>query len=133
MTKNYVVKIGNSYRYRRRVPKEVAHLDKRSEVKISLKTKDPNIASIKADIFNDQIETFWKALIHSNSSTNINEKYEITKQLAMAHGFAYKTTDQIAASTLNEIIERLSTKITTKVEAEAIFEPLPIESRSRIK
>lgn len=121
MSANYIVKIGGFYRYRRRVPKEVSHLDKRKEVKISLKTKDFNKAVIKATIYNEQIEIFWKSLIVSDDSNNLNEKYELATQLAKSYGFAYKTTDQISTSALNEITDRLLTKINTQQEVEAIL------------
>ena len=81
---NYIVKINNCYRYRRWVPSYVSHLDKRKEVKISLKTKDPKLAMIRAEIYNSQIENFWKALIHSGNTENLMEKYRIAVQLAQA-------------------------------------------------
>ena len=121
MSANYIIKVGDCYRYRRRVPKEVAHLDQRKEVKISLKTKDYSSALIKANIYNDQIEMFWKSLIVSGHSNNLNEKYDIATQLAKSYGFAYKTTDQISTSALNEITDRLSTKMNSQQEVEAIL------------
>lgn len=108
MSANYVVKIGNSYRYRRRVPSEVAHLDSRKEVKVSLKTKDYRTALIKANIYNDQIEEFWRSLVSSNNKGNFDQRYQIAVQLAKAYGFTYKTSEQIATSPLMDITERLS-------------------------
>ena len=108
MPSDYIVKVGDCYRYRRRVPVEVAHLDHRKEVKISLKTKDLKIARIRADIYDDQIEGFWKSLIHADGSNDFVQKYLAAVRLAKAHGFAYKTTEQIAAASLTEITERLS-------------------------
>ena len=108
MSSNYIVKVGDCYRYRRRVPAEVAHLDKRREVKISLKTKDPKIAQIRADIYNDQMESFWQSLVLSSNPGDFDQKYLAAVQLAKAHGFAYKTSEQVAASALNEITERLA-------------------------
>ncbi len=108
MSPNYLVKVGDCYRYRRRVPAEVAHLDPRKEVKISLKTRDLKTAQIKANIFNDQIESFWKSLIHSNNLKDFDQKYVAAVQLAKSYGFAYKTSEQVASSALSEITERLS-------------------------
>lgn len=121
MSVNYIIKIGNNYRYRRRVPEEVSHLDKRKEVKISLKTKDYNTAIIKADIYNQQMEIFWKSLIASGSSENINEKYDLAVQLAKSYGFAYKTPEQISTSALNEITDRLLIKTKNRNEIEAVL------------
>ena len=59
--------------------------------------------------------------MQSGSSVNRLQKYKVAVQLAKAHGFAYKTADQIAASTLDEIIGRLSTEIKTEQHAEALY------------
>lgn len=107
MLSDYLVKIGNNYRYRRRVPKVVSHLDPRKEIKISLKTSDLKTARIRADIYNNQMETFWKSLIDSNSLENFDARYLLAVQLAKSYGFAYKTPEQIAASTLGEITQRI--------------------------
>lgn len=118
---NYILKVGDWYRYRRRVPAEVQHLDNRKEVSFSLKTNDFQTAQIRASIYNDQMENFWKSLVYSGHSKDLNEKYEIAVQLAQAYGFAYKTSEQIAASALSEITERLSVKVNNQREAEAIL------------
>ncbi|MCG8483567.1 MAG: hypothetical protein MJA31_09690 [Clostridia bacterium] len=108
MSSNYLMKVGDWYRYRRRVPAEVAHLDLRKEVQISLKTKDDRVALIRADIYNDQIENFWKSLIHSDNVNDLDHKYLAAVKLAKAHGFAYRTSEEVAASALIEITQRLS-------------------------
>lgn len=99
----------------------VAHLDKRKEITISLKTKSKNEAIVRADIYNTHIESFWKALIDTGTEKDLNKKYLAAVSLAKAHGFAYKTTEQIAASSLNEIVARLQTDFKTKEHAEAIL------------
>lgn len=108
MSGNYVVKVDDWYRYRRRVPKFIAHLDSRKEIKISLETQDPKVARIRADIYNDQIENFWKSLINSKDLNDFDQKYLTAVQLAKAHGFAYKTAEEVAASALAEITQRLA-------------------------
>lgn len=122
MATNYVYKRGKKYTYRRRVPAHLSQVDPRSEVVISLKTEDENEANIRASIYNDKVEAFWKALLQDGSNKeSFNDKYRTAVQLAKTHGFAYKTTDQIAASTLNEIIERLSYDLGNKAHAEALL------------
>ena len=121
MPNNYVYKRGMKYTYRRRVPSHLSGVDPRREVVISLKTEDENEANIRASIYNDQVEAFWKALLQSNSQENFDEKYQTAVQLAKTHGFAYKTTDQIAASTLNEIVKRLSFDLSSDIQAEALL------------
>lgn len=107
MVIDYIQKRGKWYSYRRRIPAHVAHLDERREIKISLKTQSHKEAMIRAAIYNDEIEKFWKALIQSGSAQNKMQKYRAAVQLAKAHGFAYRSSDQIAISALNEIIERI--------------------------
>ena len=118
---NYICKIGHRYYYRRRVPEYVKHLDKRNDIKISLKTTDRREACAKALIYNDHMESFWKSLIRSGGSEQASQKYRASVALAKAHGFVYKTTHEIAESPLEEIIERLSAKITSSSQAEAIL------------
>ncbi|MEM9299157.1 MAG: DUF6538 domain-containing protein [Bacteroidota bacterium] len=121
MSKKYVYKRGNKFQYRRRVPLHLAELDHRNEVVISLKTCDESEALIRAAIYNDQIEAFWKALIQTGSQENFEEKYQAAVTLAQTHGFAYKTPQEIAASNLNEIVARLKADVNQQVKAESLL------------
>ncbi len=121
MSSNHVYKRGNKYVYRRRVPTYVQHLDKRKEVKISLKTDDYKEATLRAVIYDQQIEDFWKSLVHSDHQANFDEKYQAAVKLAQSYGFAYKTTEQVASSSLEEIVKRLSTDLDHKTKAEALL------------
>ena len=121
MLGDYIHKRGSKYIYRRRVPKYVSKLDNRKEIKLSLKTDNYEEALVRARIYNEQMETFWRALLQSGKSSNANEKYIAAVKLARAYGFTYKTADQVASSTINEIIERLSVDIRTSEQAEAIL------------
>ncbi len=121
LTRNYVQKRGNKFIYRRRVPKEAAHLDPRSEVKIALKTDNYQEALIRSAIHNQQIENFWADLIYSKNTPDFNKSYKDAVLLARAHGFAYKTIDQISVSNLSEIVQRLSVDVSSEQKAEAIL------------
>ncbi len=121
MIDHYLHKRGDWYQYRRRVPGHVAHLDGREQVKISLKTKDRNKALLKAGIYNDHIENFWKALVNSGNADNLDEKYKAAVQLAKSYGFAYKTAEQIAQSSINEIVERITATRDNQPSVEAVL------------
>ena len=121
MTVNYVQKRGNKFIYRRRVPKEVAHLDPRREIKIALKTKDYQEALIRSAIHNQQVENFWTDLMHSKDVPDFNKRYKDAVQVARAHGFVYKTIDQISASNLSEIVQRLSVDVSSEQKVEALL------------
>ena len=121
MSSDYIYKRGGKYIYRRRIPKHLSELDKRKEVKLSLKTSDYSEAVVRARIYNEQIEALWRALMQSGKSSNSNEKYKAAVKLARVYGFTYKTADQIASSTLNEIVERLASDIQTPQQADALL------------
>lgn len=121
MGKIYIIKRGQKYYYRRRVPGEVKHLDKRNEVKISLKTEDYNQALLKAGVYNEHIENFWRSLVLSGQVYNIEQKYQTAVQIAKSYGFAYKTAEQIATAQLEEVVERLSYKNPSEIEAAALL------------
>lgn len=119
--KGYIVKRGDWYQYRRRVPNPVAHLDKRKEIKISLKTKDYNQAFMRSAIYNEQIEQYWKALIQSGKTDNALTQYKATVQLAQSLGFAYRTTHELATASLQELIERVRYPVQNEQEAAAVL------------
>ena len=57
---DYIIQRNGYYYYFRRVPKEIAEYDSRKFVKISLKTKEKNVARKRAVIHNESIEKFWR-------------------------------------------------------------------------
>ncbi len=121
MEQLHIIKRGNWYHYRRRVPASIAHLDHRQEVTVSLKTKVKSEALIKAGIYNTHIENFWKALVLTDKTEDIHKKYEVAVALAKSHGFAYKTTEQIASDSLSELVRRLQVDLKTKEHIEAVL------------
>lgn len=121
MKQNYVRKRGNNFIYRRRIPKTVSHLDKRKEVKISLKTNDHTEACIRSEIYNEQIEEFWKSLLETGNTIGFNEKYRNAVKLARQLGFIYRPARQIASSSLNEIINRMSLDLENPIQTEAVL------------
>ncbi|WP_421896342.1 DUF6538 domain-containing protein [Marinoscillum sp.] len=118
---NYIHKRGNRFIYRRRIPSEVAHLDPRKEIKISLKTSDYNEAVIRTRAYNQQIENFWASLVHNKRGSDFGTRYKAAVKLAQAHGFSYKSIDQVAESHISEIVDRLSVEINSKQKVEALL------------
>lgn len=102
------------------MPQYVSHLDSRREIKISLKTQDYRDALIRAEIYNDQIESFWKSLIRSGGD-NFQKRYLAAVQLAKSYGFAYKSPEQIGASSIEEITERLIADLPLAQKVEALL------------
>ncbi|RVN78018.1 DUF6538 domain-containing protein [Sinorhizobium meliloti] len=106
----YVVKHPASgiYRYYRRVPTEIAHLDKRTHVKQSLKTKSLKEALEKAQAVHDAAESFWRALLAGNDNEAAFARYEWAVKLAQSMGFTYRPIAEVAALPLDELERRLT-------------------------
>jgi integrase len=121
MLEKYIFLRGKKYQYRRRIPGFVAHLDPRKEIVLSLKTDKKNQALLKAQIYNDHIENYWRALIQSGTADTSTAKYKAAVKLAQAHGFAYKTATQIADSQLQDIINRVSSDLRSPQDVEAVL------------
>lgn len=121
MLEKYLFKRGNTYQYRRRTPQFITHLDAREKVVISLKTTNKTQALLKAQIYNDHIENYWRALAQSGTAKGSKEKYKVAVRLAQTHGFVYKTATQIADSQLQEILERVSTELKTPQDETAVL------------
>jgi len=106
----YVVKhpVSGIYRYYRRVPTEVAHLDNRTHVKQSLKTKILKDALEKAQSVHDAAESLWRALLTGNDNETAFARYEAAVKLAQSLGFTYRPAADVAALPLDEIERRLA-------------------------
>ncbi|MDW9441000.1 tyrosine-type recombinase/integrase [Sinorhizobium meliloti] len=106
----YVVKHPASgiYRYYRRVPTEIAHLDKRTHVKQSLKTKSLKEALEKAQAVHDAAESFWRALLAGNDNEAAFARYESAVKIAQSMGFTYRPIAEVAALSLDELERRLT-------------------------
>lgn len=103
----HLVMRGGRYQYRRRVPAEVAHLDKRSpEVRISTKTRDLVIARAIRDVFERSDNELWGALI-VDADDDPWSRHEAAQKVAKALGFGYRSTAEVAASPIPDIITRI--------------------------
>jgi len=115
-----MMKIGDTYYYRKRVPKHLKEFDSRKFIRISLRTKNEEEAKRLNKIYDDFIQDFWRSLIHSNGSDTFNEKYKMAVDLARLHGFAYKDATDIAKSSLNEVMSRIDMASQTNTNNQAV-------------
>ncbi|APG91097.1 DUF6538 domain-containing protein [Sinorhizobium americanum] len=106
----YVVKHPASgiYRYYRRVPTDVAHLDKRSHIKKSLKTKSLKTALERGQLVHDAAEDFWRALLAGNENDNAFARYEAAVKIVHSLGYTYKPVTELATGPFDELHERLT-------------------------
>lgn len=94
------------YRYYRRVPIEVSNHDKRTFVKISLKTKNHKEALEKAQGVHDATERLWAAMSSGNDNRPEWERYEAAVRTSQSLGFAYKPAAEIASGSFEDLFGR---------------------------
>lgn len=96
------------YRYYRRIPIEVAHLDKRTHVKQSLKTKKLREALERAEVIHRAAEDLWRAMLAGNDNDSATEQYTAAVKAAQSLGFTYRPAGDVAQLDLSEIDERIA-------------------------
>ena len=119
------------WQYTRRVPSEVAHLDRRGTIRVGLKTASLDVARHRRDAMMLADDEYW-ALLQKNERggspcSSLLSRYQAAKKRAMARGYIYTPIDTLVdEASLGEIIDRISTlkaqpKSVETVEAEAIL------------
>ncbi len=111
---NYLIQRNEIYYYFRRVPEDVAHLDKRKFARYSLKTKDKKTAIRKSTLRDEYMEQYWQNL-KEGSKSNPFEDYELATKCAKMHGFPYKNTEEISLEAVNEVVKRMN-KASTAID-----------------
>lgn len=127
-----------TWHYTRRVPDRYTHLDKRGRIRCSLRTDSLALARRKRDDMVEADEAYWTSLLidsPENSSASVSDqqnstisRYKAAKKRAMARGYVYAPTPELAESTgLNEIVARLADAlkkaepVTQQQEVEALL------------
>lgn len=101
----YLILRSTTWHYHRKVPKDVAHLDKRKKVKKSLKTDSIKTAMKRASIINEATEQYWNAL-RLQRTDNKKDQYEAAVKTAQYFGFEYKTIGEIIDDN-SDVIQRM--------------------------
>lgn len=106
---DHIIKRNGYYYYFRRVPKHLAEYDSRSHIKISLKTKDKDIARKRALVQNETIEKFWRELVSSpQPKAQQGNLYKKAVKTARVHGFAYRDISDLTENAgLGELVDRM--------------------------
>lgn len=94
------------YHCYRRVPIEVSNHDKRTFVKVSLKTKNHKEALEKAQGVHDATERRWAAMSSENDNRPEWERYDAAVRTAQSLGFAYKPATDIASGAYEYLFGR---------------------------
>lgn len=103
----YLTQIGNWFYYLRRVPSYVKPYDNRKFIRVSLRTKDQREAERSASIYDDFMEKYWTGLIQRGAGDQRRDYFQKIKQMAQAHGLAYRNVAAVAELPLNELITRV--------------------------
>lgn len=102
----HILKVGNKYHYNRRVPIELADLDPREYVRVSLKTDSYTEACQKAGLYDRKIEKYWNELLETGNTHNTDAFQRIVKKLRVL-GFDYKPLNELLKVDLDEITTRV--------------------------
>lgn len=106
----YLYKQGDYYVYNRRVPDEIAHIETRRRIKVSLKTADENEAIIRAAKVNKETEKYFESIALYGTSDRQRDRYQQAVKLAAHYGFDYKEAESIEQdASVGEVLKRLET------------------------
>ena len=104
--KEYIRQINSTWHYYRRTPKSVAHADKRTFIKKSLKTDSHTVAVRRAAMFNGEIENYWQALLNSKNQDPV-KRYEAAIAIAKNFGFSYSSINELSQGSALDMVQRL--------------------------
>jgi len=112
----YLYLRGEYWNYKRNVPKHFAHVEPRARVRVSLNTQSLEIARSKRDALVAADDDYWQALAIeaeqkgglTKSTREVQElKYKAASKRALAHGFMYKSAEQLGEEhAVTEVLER---------------------------
>ncbi|MES9948454.1 MAG: DUF6538 domain-containing protein [Candidatus Thiodiazotropha sp.] len=102
----HVIKRGNWFHFKRRIPKLYAHLYDDAVIQVSLKTDSEKIAAQRASILNNELERMWSDMARNISSPK-NATYAEAVTIARMSGFGYRPAIEIASQDIGMIVSRL--------------------------
>lgn len=102
----HVIKRGNWFHFKRRIPKLYAHLYDDAVIQVSLKTDSEKIAAQRASILNNELESMWSEMARNVSSPK-NATYAEAVTIARMSGFGYRPAIEIASQDIGAIVSRL--------------------------
>lgn len=92
----YLTDVRGNYYYKRRVPTNIAHIDKRSPViRISLKTADLALARRKRDQLEAADDALWASMIVDGVTDPARRRYEAAVKRVEALGFTFHSASDL--------------------------------------
>jgi hypothetical protein len=101
-----VIKRGNQWCLRRRVPAQFQPVEKRSEVWISLQTDSRRLAMEKAPAIWEEQLALWNARL-SGQDADAVKHFEAIQSLAASKGLRYMPIEQVAQLPLEKLLDRI--------------------------
>lgn len=106
----YLKKRGNRWHYRRLVPRAYGLIDKRGEIRSSLKTSSLEVARSRRDALAEADDLYWASLdVAENSEIDLTvSRYVAAKKRAMGRGYMYTSVKELAETgDITDILSRL--------------------------
>ena len=107
----HLVRRGSRWWYRRRVPADLADLDRRGEIRTPTKTGDRVAAAIIARRINAEVEAYWRSLSEAaargQEPTGAGERFADALKLARQMGVTYRPAADLAVGPLPDLVERV--------------------------
>ena len=115
----YLIKRGNYWFYKRRIPKQYRSFDEREFIRKTLGTSSLEIARLRRDALEQADNDFWTSMAFHNDDADSSEtqvrvrsglarKYKAACSRALARGFVYAPAEKLVEqSELSEIIDRI--------------------------
>ena len=107
----FLLRKGQVWYYRRRVPPAVADADSRApHVRISLKTRDLALARVQRDAYERADNEYWASLHAGDSGEALQRRYAAAVRRAEALGLRYRSAAEIAqGEPLAALLDRIET------------------------
>lgn len=103
----YLILRGGVYCYRRKVPTNLADIEPRKFIKVSLKTDDLNEAILRISKVDKETEKYFDTLALKGVSDTSKERYEKAIARAQCFGLVYREAEQIAEGPIEDLQNRL--------------------------
>lgn len=105
-----IMKRGNNYHLRMRVPRRFRDVEERKSVWVSLHTDSMSLAQQKADAAWQHIVEGWEARLAGDTS-DAEKRFEAAKNLAAVRGYRYLPVDRVAELPRKELVQRMEAVI----------------------
>lgn len=97
---------GSTYYLRVRVPKAYSDVEPKREINRSLKTRDRKVAETQCVLAKQALRQHWDAL-RAGRDTGQRCIFEASTELLKGWGMTFRSTEELAKGTVDEILTRL--------------------------